>query len=103
LSWIIARRRRPAAGYAALLLGLVVVAALYAAITASGGAQASSNQSGSGIAEGQEIFAQNCASCHGLQAQGQAGIAPSLIGLYTESGEKVDAWKFNNLKVTTVK
>jgi quinol---cytochrome-c reductase cytochrome c subunit len=80
LSWIIARRRRPAAGYAALLLGLVVVAALYAAVTASGGAQASSSQSGTGIAEGQELFAQNCASCHGLQAQGQAGIAPSLIG-----------------------
>ena len=33
----------------------------------------------------------------------QSPIAPSLIGLYTESGEKVDAWKFNNLKVTTVK
>jgi hypothetical protein len=33
----------------------------------------------------------------------QSPIAPSLIGLYTESGEKADAWKFNNLKVTTVK
>jgi hypothetical protein len=33
----------------------------------------------------------------------QSPGAPSLIGLYTESGEKVDSWKFNNLKITNVK
>jgi len=33
----------------------------------------------------------------------QSPGAPSLIGLYTESGEKVDSWKFNNFKVTNVK
>jgi ubiquinol-cytochrome c reductase cytochrome c subunit len=86
LSWIIARRRRPAAGYAALLLGLVAVAALYAVVTASGGAQASQSQAGSGIAEGKALFVANCSSCHGLQAQGQVDtatgdkIGPSLIG-----------------------
>jgi ubiquinol-cytochrome c reductase cytochrome c subunit len=79
LSWIIARRRRPAAGYLALLLGLVVVAALYAAITGSGGAQASPDQAQQGNAEGQTLFNQACASCHGLQAQGTVN-APSLIG-----------------------
>ena len=80
MSWIIARRRRPAAGYAALLLGLVLVAALYAVITGStSGAQASPDQAQQGIAEGQAIFAQACASCHGTDAQGTV-TAPSLIG-----------------------
>ena len=32
------------------------------------------------IAEGKEIFARGCSSCHGLNAEG-AGIAPSLIGV----------------------
>ncbi|MBV9448737.1 MAG: c-type cytochrome [Streptosporangiaceae bacterium] len=80
MSWIIARRRRPAAGYAALLLGLALVAALYAAITGHGGASAAPNQSQQGIAEGEQLFRANCSTCHGQQAQGQPGIAPSLIG-----------------------
>jgi ubiquinol-cytochrome c reductase cytochrome c subunit len=80
LSWIIARRRRPAAGYAALLLGLVVIAALYAAVTGTGGAQASPNQAQQGIAQGESLFAQNCASCHGKDAEGTVNVAPSLIG-----------------------
>jgi ubiquinol-cytochrome c reductase cytochrome c subunit len=80
LSWIIARRRRPAAGYAALLLGLVVVASLYAIITGNGGASASQNQAGQGNSAGQSLFVQNCSSCHGLEAQGQVNVAPSLVG-----------------------
>ncbi len=32
------------------------------------------------IAEGKEIFARGCSSCHGLNAEG-AGAAPSLIGV----------------------
>jgi ubiquinol-cytochrome c reductase cytochrome c subunit len=80
LSWIIARRRRPAAGYAALLLGLVFVAALYAAVTGSSGAQASPDQAQQGIAEGRSLFLLNCATCHGVQAQGTVNVAPSLIG-----------------------
>ena len=86
MSWIIARRRRPAAGYAALLLGLAVVAALYAAITGTGGASAAPNQAQQGIAEGRTLFLQNCATCHGAEAQGTVDtltgdkIAPSLIG-----------------------
>ena len=35
--------------------------------------------------------------------QAQFLPAPSLIGLYRESGAKVDTWKSNNFKVTTVK
>lgn len=33
------------------------------------------------IGEGQKLFASNCATCHGLGAQGQDGVAPSLIGV----------------------
>ena len=33
------------------------------------------------IGEGQKLFAANCATCHGLGAQGQEGVAPSLVGV----------------------
>lgn len=33
------------------------------------------------ISEGQSLFDQSCASCHGLALQGRKGIAPSLIGI----------------------
>jgi ubiquinol-cytochrome c reductase cytochrome c subunit len=79
VSWINARRRRPVAGYAALLLGLVVVGLVYGAVTrTSGGAQASA-PSQSDITAGKSLFAANCATCHGLEAQGTSQ-APSLIG-----------------------
>ena len=79
MSWIIARRRRPAAGYAALLLGLAVIAGLYAIITGGGGASAAPNQTQQGISEGQTLFEQSCATCHGIEAQGTSQ-APSLVG-----------------------
>jgi ubiquinol-cytochrome c reductase cytochrome c subunit len=78
-----ARRRHPAAGYVVVLLGLLLAGLSYAAITATGDASASPHGvSGQAqIAEGKAIFLQECASCHGQFAQGQAGIAPSLIGV----------------------
>lgn len=33
------------------------------------------------IAEGQQLFDQSCASCHGLELQGRRGVAPSLLGV----------------------
>lgn len=33
------------------------------------------------IAEGQQLFDQRCASCHGLNLQGRTGVAPSLMGV----------------------
>jgi hypothetical protein len=39
----------------------------------------------------------------GTTLQAQCPSAPSLIGLYAESSEKVDTWKFNDLKVTNAK
>jgi ubiquinol-cytochrome c reductase cytochrome c subunit len=80
--WITARRRRPLFGYAAVLLALVAVGMLYAAVTGLGGSSSASAGSGSStaqITEGKNLFAVNCATCHGEYAQGSK-VAPSLIG-----------------------
>ena len=83
MSWITARRRRPVAGYAVVLLGLILVGAIYAVITGSGESSASTTPTASKeqILRGQQIFQLTCATCHGLEAQGVTGIAPSLIGV----------------------
>jgi ubiquinol-cytochrome c reductase cytochrome c subunit len=83
VSWITARRRRPVAGYAVVLLGLILVGAIYAVITGSGESSASTTPTASReqILRGQQIFQLTCATCHGLEAQGVTGIAPSLIGV----------------------
>jgi quinol---cytochrome-c reductase cytochrome c subunit len=76
-------RRRPLAGLAVVLAGLFVAGLAYAAVTDAGNASAASRSvSGqSQIAEGKAIFNQECATCHGLFAQGIPNIAPSLIGV----------------------
>jgi ubiquinol-cytochrome c reductase cytochrome c subunit len=80
--WITARRRRPLFGYAAVLLALLAVGMLYAAVTGLGASTASagSGSSSAQIAEGKDLFDTSCSSCHGLDAQGRSGVAPSLIG-----------------------
>ena len=82
MRWITARRRHPAAGYAIVLLTLVAIGMAYAAITGAGGSASASAPPADQqqIAQGQEIFAKNCSSCHGLEAQGTP-VAPSLIGV----------------------
>lgn len=81
MRWITARRRHPAAGYAVVLLMLVALGGGYAFLTGSGAAAAPvSGPSSESIARGADLFARNCASCHGLQAQGTS-LAPSLIGV----------------------
>ena len=82
MSWITARRRHPAAGYALVGLVLVLIGLGYAVIT-NGNASASSPVAANSaqLAEGRNLFVANCQSCHGLFAQGQAGVAPSLIGV----------------------
>jgi len=67
-----------------VLLGLLLVGAVYAVITGSGSpasAAAPNAAQQAQIANGKTIFEQNCATCHGFAAQGQTGIAPSLIGV----------------------
>jgi ubiquinol-cytochrome c reductase cytochrome c subunit len=79
--WITARRRHPAAGYAVVLLMLVALGGGYAFLTGSGAAAAPvSGPSSASIAKGADLFAKNCATCHGLDAQGTS-VAPSLIGV----------------------
>jgi ubiquinol-cytochrome c reductase cytochrome c subunit len=83
VSWITARRRRPVAGYAVVLLGLIVIGVGYAALTGQGSAASAATPgtvSPRTIAEGRELFAVTCASCHGEDAQGTS-LAPSLIGV----------------------
>ncbi len=78
------RRRHHLANYAVVLLGLLLVGAAYAVLTGSGGAASAAAPNPAQqaqIAEGRSIFTANCSSCHGFAAQGQAGVAPSLIGV----------------------
>lgn len=72
-------RRHRMAPLLILLLGLLTVGGLYAvAAPPSAVADAASPDD---IAAGEKIFAANCASCHGPQAAGVDGVAPSLIGV----------------------
>lgn len=75
-------RRRRVAGYAVVVLGLALVGTLYAAVTGAGQSNAATAPPSlrAQIAAGQVIFNQTCSTCHGLQAQGTPGVAPSLIG-----------------------
>ena len=71
MRWITARRRHPAAGYAVVLLMLVALGGGYAFLTGSGAAAAPvSGPSSASIAKGADLFARNCATCHGLSAEG---------------------------------
>jgi ubiquinol-cytochrome c reductase cytochrome c subunit len=85
VSWITARRRHPAAGYAILLLGLLLVGAVYASVVGGGSAASAAPPpaapNAAQIMAGRTIFLQDCATCHGFFAQGQTGVAPSLIGV----------------------
>jgi ubiquinol-cytochrome c reductase cytochrome c subunit len=81
VSWITARRRHPAAGYVVIAFVLVIIGTAYAVITsgsASAAPQAAANSAQ--IAEGRNLFIEECATCHGLYAEGTSQ-APSLIGV----------------------
>jgi ubiquinol-cytochrome c reductase cytochrome c subunit len=73
-----ARRRHPAAIVVLLLLGLLVTGGLYSALSprAASAATASPDQ----VAQGKKLFLANCATCHGLQAQG-GSAGPTLVGV----------------------
>ncbi|GAA3215980.1 c-type cytochrome [Actinocorallia longicatena] len=80
-------RRRSWAGYAVVLAALAAIGVIYAGFTPTPAAEASGTQAqAQDLANGKELFNQNCASCHGLNAQGTKDakgndIAPSLLGV----------------------
>jgi ubiquinol-cytochrome c reductase cytochrome c subunit len=71
-------RRHPLSSLVLILVGLFVSGGAYAAVTGTASA-ADAPVSASQIDDGKKLFASNCASCHGLSAQGSAA-GPSLIG-----------------------
>lgn len=73
-----ARRRHPAAILVLLLLALLVTGGLYAALSPQSADAATATATD--IAQGRKLFLGNCATCHGLNAEG--GIAgPTLVGV----------------------
>ncbi|HEY7485953.1 MAG TPA: c-type cytochrome [Streptosporangiaceae bacterium] len=87
MKWITAWRRRPWAGYAVVLAALAAIGVVYAGFSPANRAEASNNaQAAQDLANGKQLFNQNCASCHGLNAEGTKDangkpIAPSLLGV----------------------
>ena len=73
-----ARRRHPAAIVVLVLLGLMFTGGVYS-LLAPKEANASAVAAAS-IEDGKNLFLANCASCHGMSAQGTAS-GPSLVGV----------------------
>lgn len=77
MKWITARRRHPLAGYVVVILALTLFGAGYAALAPNADearAQALASDAPSpedvDVAEGNQIFDQTCASCHGEDGSG---------------------------------
>ncbi len=77
----IARRRHHRAAPLLLVLALLALITGIAAVAAPTMAGASAEASEEDLLRGERLFAANCASCHGLDATGQPGVAPSLVGV----------------------
>jgi ubiquinol-cytochrome c reductase cytochrome c subunit len=75
-----AGRRHPLASVALIAAGLLFTGGAYAAISTTSASAETDLTSAETISEGQKLFVANCATCHGLNAQGSSE-APSLIGV----------------------
>ena len=75
-----ARRRHPAATLVVLLLALVAVGGLYTVLSPTSAQASTTSASADDVEAGRKLFEANCATCHGLQAQG-SDAAPTLIGV----------------------
>ena len=73
-----ARRRHPLATALLVLLGLVITGAAYAAVVP--GRASAAESATQDVSAGQKLFLANCATCHGIHAEGRAN-APSLVGV----------------------
>jgi ubiquinol-cytochrome c reductase cytochrome c subunit len=75
------RRRHPLAAVALLLLGLLMTGGVYAAASSANEAQATTvTYSAADVDEGEKLFVANCATCHGMGAEGSPS-GPSLVGV----------------------
>ena len=66
-----ARRRHPAAIAILLMLGLFLTGAAYAAVAPKDADATTKALPAQSVEEGQALFRANCASCHGLNAEGR--------------------------------
>ena len=75
-----ARRRHPAAIAVLLLLGLLVTGGAYSFLAPKDAKAAAPTAAADAVAQGKDLFVANCATCHGVQAQGTKS-GPSLVGV----------------------
>lgn len=73
-------RRHPLATIALIALGLAGTGGAYALATIPAGAETASVASSDLVAQGEKLFAANCATCHGLALEGTED-GPTLIGV----------------------
>lgn len=83
-----ARRRRRAARPVMLILSLLLMGSIYAALTPPTTSSAEGATNEQLVARGADLFAQNCASCHGLDAEGLA--QQGIPGLQNVGAAAVD-------------
>ncbi|NAZ84857.1 cytochrome bc1 complex diheme cytochrome c subunit [Kineococcus indalonis] len=86
LTALSARRRHPLAVVVLIALALLLVGGLYAALAPRSAEASTTTASADDIEAGKKLFLANCATCHGLDAQGGnvvdgSGAGPSLIGV----------------------
>ena len=77
-------RRHPLATVALILIGLVSTGGAYALFSSTASAETQSSTvaaNQSSVDQGKKLFAANCATCHGLSAEGVSGVGPSLYGV----------------------
>lgn len=83
MRFVSARRRHPAVKVASLVFALFVMGALYTVLAPTSKVMADTYTSQQ-VEEGKKLFAVACASCHGLNGEGQqSGMiqGPSLVGV----------------------
>ena len=80
MSALAARRRHPLATALLVLFGLLLTGVAYSAVMPSTADASTTTASADDIAQGRKLFLANCATCHGLDAEGR-NEAPSLIGV----------------------
>ncbi|MBT1017848.1 c-type cytochrome [Canibacter sp. lx-72] len=73
-------RRHPLATVALIAFGLFTTGLAYTGFTQTSASAEVDMNSPAAISEGQKLFAANCATCHGLNAEGSPD-GPSLIGV----------------------